>query len=244
MPTVYTAQNAYDDAVAFSMNIAIPSASQIRMVDLLHSEIWIAYPWEWTLSTLTAIPLSDGVQDYALSGSDSTFRRLTKAWLTRTDTTPDQYFGPLAIRTWLPPELSVELTTRHQAIAYQRVATNLRLRLDYSVNLPSGVVVRIDGEFAANPTRITSLSTTFSWPDEFYPVLVNGLVYHIYRWSGDRRAGDVRVDRRGNRVYSGALAAYKDALQTMAASYDTADDIMIPEAPIGARDSLAPGLFS
>lgn len=244
MATTYTAEEAYTDAVAFSQNITIPSASQLRLVDWVNGEIWTAFPWEWTLASLTAISLVDGQQDYSISGSDTDFRVLTKAWLTRTDTTPDQYFGPLSIRSWLAPELDLELTTRHEAIAYVRTSSGLRLRLDRSVNLPTSVTVQIDGEYQKNPTKLSDLSTdTFAFPDEFYSVIVNGLIYYIYRWSGDRRAGDMRIDRNGNRQYTGALAAYRDALSMMVSSYDIADQVMVPSVALGAKTTWSPGLF-
>jgi hypothetical protein len=243
MATTYTAQNAYDDAVAYSMNISIGSAAQIRLVDMIHSEIWTAFPWDWTTANLTAISLADGTQDYAISGSDGNFRKLTKVLLRRTDTSPDEYWGPLAIRKWLPPELQVKLTLRHRAIAYVRTGGNLRLRLEYNVGLGTGVAVQIEGEYQKNPTKITSLSTTFNFPDEFYNVIVNGLIYYIYRWSGDRRAGEMRIDRAGQRLYTGAMATYKDALYHMTDSYDVDDQIQVPEEPLGAGGIMAPGLF-
>jgi hypothetical protein len=243
MATTYTGQNAYDDALTYSRNITIPSATQIRLVDSVNSEIWTYFPWPWTLQTLTAISLAANTQDYALSGSDTNFRSLTKAWITRTDTAPDKYYGPLSIVDYLLPELDVKGVVNQRQIAYQRVAGNLRFRLEYSVVLGSGVAAQIDGEYWGNPTKITSLSSTFNFPDEFFTVLVKGLIYYISRWAGDSRAGGMQMDRSGNRTFTGAWASYQDALLSMAASYDMVTQFQSPSEPLGAYRGGSPALY-
>jgi len=208
---------------------------------MVNNEIWKRFPWRWISSSLTAISLVDGTQDYTVADAD--FDKLTKAWLTRTDTTPDQY-QMLDIVDFLPPQLNVEKTFRgHRAVAYVRTSAGMRLRLEYSVQLASGVTVQIDGEYKANPTKITALSSTIPFDDRHFDVLINGMVYYIFRWDNDDRAGEMRIDRSGNRTYTGAFGTYINSLDRMAASEDPYDSTTFPEDTLGDFDAVSPGLF-
>jgi len=242
MASTYTYQNVYDQAVLFSRNVTIPSAQQILLADMVNNEIWVyPFPWRWTLSNLTAISLVDDTQDYTVGDSD--FFVLTKAWLTRTDLTPDEYHM-LDIVDFLPTQLSVKQQFRiHRSIAYQKVAGNDRLRLEYAAEIPSGVTVQIDGEYKQTPTKITALSQVIPFDDRYLQVAVNGLVYYIYRLDNDPRAGDMRIDKSGDRVYTGAFGTYMNSLWAMASAEDAYARTQFPSESFGAFDSVAPGLF-
>jgi len=241
MASTYTFQNAYDIATVASSSTAITTAAQIGIADMVNKEIWKFLPWSFTSSNLTSISLSASVQDYTISNTD--VYKLTKLWLTRTDTAPDQY-KMLNLWQYLPPNLQVQQTFNgHRGIAYIKEGTNDRLRLEYSVNLPTDVTVQIDGEYQYNPTNVTALSSSIAYDDRHIDVVVNGLIYYIYRFTNDVRAGEMRIDRSGNRAYTGAFGTYMNSLQAMADTEDWADQPQFPDANFGDFRGTNPGLF-
>jgi len=242
MSSVYTYQNAIDDARLFSRNVTVPSATQIRLADIVNNEIWRFAPWRWAKGNLTAISLVDSTQDYTVSDSD--FSTLLKCKLRRTDTDPDEW-QELDIVDYLSEELNVEVTFRgHRSVAYIKTGGNDRLRLEYSVNLPSGVAVQIEGEYKVEPTSITALSAGLPFEDHYYQTAVNGLIYYIYRFDNDIRAGEMLVDKRsGERRYSGAWGAFIDSLWWMAEQEDAYPQTRFPSDSLGTAGQELPLLF-
>src|SRR6185437_14492974 len=137
----YTPQDAIN--MASALNHKAPTATmQTYAVDLVHSFIWTAFPWTWTRKALTAISLTDGVQDYALASANSTdFYRFVNLELNQTSTTPN-VVRALSQKNHLSQELVTTGgidTIRH----FSWEPSISKIRLDYPAAVPSGVTIVI-----------------------------------------------------------------------------------------------------
>src|SRR5215469_9988989 len=84
----YTSRNALDLVTTFAHGIPLTDVMAGRICDIIHSQIWAFYPWDWSISSLTAINTVDGTQDYVASSNTDILRPL-KMRLVRTDTSPN-----------------------------------------------------------------------------------------------------------------------------------------------------------
>lgn len=182
---------------------------------------------------MTAIALVDGTQDYSLDAGNTNVRKLLRLRIVRTDTTPDEY-RDLIVRDWLSPDLTPRSYTAIQSAAWEPVGT--KIRLETAVSVPSGVTLTINGEYWKNPTKIgdAQLSTAFSFDDEFFPIFVDGLMWRLYKFVGDDRAGNIQTDRNGRQTYTGQLGVFMDGLYRMAQAEDYGQQgSEFPDSPIG-----------
>ena len=67
--------------------------------------------------------------------------------------------------------------------------------------------------------------------------------YYIYEWVQDPRAGELRIDRLGNRTYTGAFGTYQNSLQAMANAEDIYDQPLFADDNWGDFSGTNPGLF-
>ena len=213
---------------------AVPTASmQYVAFDQCHSAIWRAYPWSWTLKTLTAIALVDGTQDYTVADSD--YMRLVNARITKTDITPHR-FQELSVTKFLPPELNVKKSWGNFKLISWNQATQ-KMRLEGAAQVDAGSTYQIDGEYQYTPTKQTSStwSTSLLFPDWYVSTFVEGYLYYLYKFTDDSRAGGVVTDGQGNHNYSGQLAKFYNELNSMAMSEDSnaGQQFVFPSDPIG-----------
>lgn len=242
MPFTYTPNDAITLVKSMVKNCPV-SAIQIQACDLVNSAMWIAAPFQWTRANIApSIPLVDGVQDFTVP---SQFYRLLSARITRTDITPN-YYQELDPIEWIPPELTQKMGyTSQNAICYE--TTFGMLRLTFPISVPSGVTLQIDGEYQMFPTRITSftLGTNFWFPDQYFPVFVDGLQYYFYKFTDDARAGTVQIVR-GQRMYTGQFGVFHDSLLGMCEAEDlkNGQGQEFPAEPFGMSAARAPiGIF-
>jgi len=238
----YTPNDALTIVKEFIKNPPIAAVDEF-LVDMVHSEIWTAYPWRWTLDFLTPVALVDGTQDYAWTDLD--FYRPIELWITRTDTTPDEY-QPLRIIEFHPPELNIKLGFRSlQTISLEEELS--KFRFETAVGIASGVTLRLDGKFQKTPTKIdtAALATSLIQPDYYFNVFWNGLLYYFYKFSDDSRAGNMTVDGRGNRQYTGQLGMYMGLLGKMMREEDSRGGtaVVFPDEPLGAGLATSYGIF-
>lgn len=227
----YTTQNAIDYCKPLVKNVPTVSALQDVAVDTAHTRVYTHRMWRWTLAALTAIPLVDGTQDYTIANND--FYRLKTARITRTDLTPDENIELDRVE-FLAPDLTVHSFVNSRLIAYEPVST--KLRLEWATSVPTGVTAAINGEYQKNPTKLTVGSANLFMPDTYFHVFVEWLLYNLYRFSDDNRAGTVQVVN-GRRVYTGQLGIAMDALNAMAEAEDLADGdpLIFPAEPLISR---------
>lgn len=235
MPSTYTPNDAITLVRKYCRDVPVTSIDS-QVCDIIHSKIWIYYPWRWSLSALTAIAIADGDQDLTLNIADAGFFRLMAARIVRTDTTPDEILPDLDIRNTLPPTTVKLGYPAIQAIAHDAVTG--KLRLDHAVQV-SSETLELRGEFQRQPTKIADaqLGTAFAFPDVYFGAFVEGLKWKLYEFDGNRKAGAITVTKDGRIAYSGQLGVFMGALQDLAAAEDYAgQDMLVPDVPLGARE--------
>lgn len=236
MAQTYHPQYALEVAKNYAHNIPV-SMVDSQIADVVHSWLWCAWPWPWTLAALTPIALVDGTQDYANAHTD--FLRWHNARLVRTDTTPDQYNDLITV-SHLEPELSEKGGLRNQKYLSWERPLNV-FRLERAASVGSGVTLQIQGEYQKKPTRITDANmtstTVLGFDDHHIGTYIEFLKYYMYKLADDPRAGTVVINKRGDKQYSGQLGLAYDALMRMQSLEDMFDDqqFIFPDTPIGHR---------
>src|SRR5439155_10948319 len=130
--------------------------------DQLNSQVWRAAFWRWSIITLTPIALVDGVQDYAIA--DSSFFRLFRGRLTRTDVTPNEDDEKDVVE-YLSPSKNI-YGSMYSVRAISSISTTT-IRLDAAASVPTGVTMFINGDFQIEPVKITTTSVTVVFPDDY-----------------------------------------------------------------------------
>lgn len=255
MPSTYTYQNAIDLVRKFIKDVPLSTSSvDIMLCDRINSVTFGAYPWRWTLASFTAITLVDGTQDYSLAAADATTAsggvwQIVRGRLRRTDLTPDEW-RELEVRAFLAPELTRKGGLESIKLVAYDEASN-KLRFDKAADVPTGVTLQFEGEFKKNPTKITLLSQkphevggVSTFPDQYFDVIVEGLLWKAYQYTDDSRAGSV-VYVKGTSQYTGQLGVFHDALMWMARQEDQGygTDLVFPTEPLGAGQYTSPSIF-
>lgn len=233
MPFTLTPQNCIDLVREYGHGIPV-SAVDSQIVDLINSKVYTARPWRWTIQQISsAITLVDDTQDY---NAPTNIYRLTRAFLRRTDITPDQVF-PLE-----PVELLYPNYQKQSHVTITKIALDYpsgQLRLECPPVISGSMVVQIEGDYQPHPTKITdsNLTTNFWFPDQYFPVMVEGVKWKIYQLADDPRAGNVVVDRAGRRSFTGQLAIFMSELSSMmeAEDFGNGAPVIVPDISLGAK---------
>lgn len=234
----------YRDAINFCVRLAkgIPSSNiDALAVDQVNSMFWKAYPWGWTRDSLTPIPLSNGVQDYALDSADvNKVWRMTGGRVAYTSVSPVK-FRDVRIARHLEPFLEANISwPGFQLISYE-VEYDV-LRFEGPISVPAGVTLELRGEYQLFPPKITSLEQDILFPDYHLDVFVDGMLWMIYRLADDKRAGSA-VKTPGGVQYTGQMGIFYDKLvMTKEAEEHGAEDTIYPGESIGGSMNL-PNFF-
>lgn len=206
--------------------------------DSVNSILWTAYPWRWAQKALTAIAMVDGTQDFAIAAGNTTdFYKLLRVRIAQTDCTPDQFNDKITIRDWLPPDLTKSGMWGIQSAAWDPVG--LKIRLERAMSVGTGNTFELQGEYWKNATKITDelMDAVFLFPDEYFPVFVDGVEWRLLKFIGDSRAGTIQTNRSGQRAYTGQLGVFMESLWNMMQSEDYGDEgSEYPDSPLGARE--------
>jgi hypothetical protein len=235
MASTYQVANSITYTQAICVGIPV-SAIQIAAADQINSIMWNAYPWRWAQKTMTGIALVDGTQDYTYAPAD--YMRQITARLVRTDTTPDIHDELTVVRNLVPDLTKAGFRSGLTQISYNAALT--KLRLNQAAAVPSGSTFEIQGEYQFQPTKITGTSATFPFPDQYFKVFNDGLLWQFYMLSKDDRAGTVQFTKNGA-VYTGQLGVFFDGLMAMREAEDWgAGDNIFPSDPIGVIGAGSP----
>lgn len=229
----YTYQDAVDHCTRLTKGIPVSTMSVVA-VDQVAAKFWKAYPWPWSRHALVSIPLSDGVQDYALDATDlSKVWRLLNGRITRTTSTPDEY-RDVRIMRHQEPYLYQKISWPNFQLASFEPEID-KIRLEAAVYNPSGQALQFDGEYQCFSPKVTSLASTIHFPDHNLDVFVEGLLWMLYRLADDKRAGTAIKTPVGVQ-YTGQLGIFYDALvMTKEAEEHGAGDTIYPEISIGGE---------
>lgn len=239
-------QGAYQwqDVVTVAQNLvhSIPVAAlQIYACDQINSIVHGYFPWRWTLFGIPPITATDGTQDYASVPND--FFRLVAARLIRTDVTPNQY-QPIKIANHLEVEVQRRGSINTvQSISYEPQINSFRL--DIPLQVSGTTVYQITGDYQLKPTKVTVLSQLICPPDQYFNVLVEGVLWQFYRLADDPRTGSASINRPGDKQAQGQFGIFSQALEDMKRSedYGEAIDSRYPESPLGWVRTGNPGIF-
>lgn len=214
-----------------------------QIADFVSSEMYIEYPWKQTITNTAngTIPLIDSTQDYTCTAPN--IMRLLKAWLVRTDVTPNETRDLDVLK-----DLSVDLYPRsYVAIRAVSLQQSLGLfRLDAAVNIPSGIQIELRGDYQIDPIKVADLSQVCWFQDHYAFVALEGMLYWVYKLADDARAGVTQCDAFGRIIaYTGQMGIYKGALgrMKMAEDYGFTESVF-PSDPMGLpRDSNSLNIF-
>lgn len=227
MGATYTPNDAITYVSPFIKNIPI-STVQSAACDFVQSFIWRwPVPWRWAMKPLTAISLTNGVQDYTIADSD--FMTLIRARITRTDTTPNQNNDNLTVMHFLPPDIqsNIDPMAVTSCAHVPTTSTPLRLRLTRSVGVSGAATYQINGEYKYTPTKIVSgnMATPLVFQDHYFDVYCDGLLWRLYQLADDSRA-----DKQEQRFIQNLVTAAQ-------AEDWGAGDTTYPEQPLGMSGS-------
>lgn len=244
MPKTYLAQDGLDIGVKLAMGVPLDSNEDVRarVCDMVSSKMWTYYPWATSKKNIAAgsIPLVDSTQDYA---APTDCYRLTKVSLNRTSTTPNE-----SRELDVAQELDVNLRKSSPygiRVASLQAGVNM-IRLECAVQISSGEVWEIDGEYQQFVTKITALTDALWFDDQYLEVFAKGVAYWALRFADDPRAGEVTARLPGNDVAaSGMLGEFYDGLRQMRAAEDFSgvDGIFPGDAMGTGRDDLILNIF-
>lgn len=202
-----------------------------------------------TVPSTTTIVGTIGTSGLAASGAPGTnnILRPLKLRIGRLDTSPAEY-RELKLLNNLSPELTRQggLDTISAAVLYGSTNT---FRLDLAASIGPGQIMQILGEYQFLPTKITdaTMNTALPFPDQYFNVFVEGVLWQIYRLSDDPRAGSgaYMINGSQSKTRQGQYAIYQQALENMKNIEDlgSGDEFMYPEEPLGVGRSYFPGLF-
>lgn len=214
-----------------------------QIADFVSAEMYIEYPWKQTITNTAngTINLIDSQQDYSCEAPN--IMRLVKAWIVRTDVTPNETRDLDVVK-----DLSVDLYSKsYVAIRAVSLQQSLGLfRLESAVNIPTGTQIELRGDYQIDPIKVTDLSLPIWFQDHFAFVALEGLLYWVYKLGDDSRAGSAQTDAYGRAIgYSGQMAMYKAALNRMKMTEEYGfTETVFPHEPFGLpRDSNSLNIF-
>lgn len=223
MAYTYTWQDAVDFAAKQTKGTPM-SSLDVRICDMVSSEIWTAYAWYISKTTIPAgsILLVDNVQDYS---TPSDIYTLTKACLVNTSVTPNDSRELDVVQE---QDINLIPVSPYQIRSVSLQAGVGLLRLEAAV-VTGGQAWEIQGEYKPNPAKVAALSDGIWFTDAFLNVAVEGLVYWAYKISDDKRAGGA-ITQNGRVAYSGKYAEFRAAIDRMKEAED-----------FGGVDGIFPG---
>lgn len=242
----------WDDVVTlwkpYLKNIPLSAVTPF-VCDMINSEIYDAYPWHWTVTnipvnglanaTTSLITLSDGVQDY---NCPPYIYRLLTGSIVRTDTSPVQ-IQDLNVQDDLVFDLTKRSYRNIGACSLQR-SVGL-IRLEAAVQVPSGVALSFGGDYQREPEKVSATSQTLIWPDKYFRVIAEGMLYWGYKLSDDQRAGGLATDTKGKEQATGQYGAFRSQIRWMMEAEDFGgDEQAFPSEPLGiGRDPGGLNIF-
>lgn len=229
----YTHQNIVDYVQRLVKGIPVSDIDEV-CVDQIHSIFWRAYPWRWTRGTLTPITLVDGTQDYSYANTNLWKMLSPRVRLNGTGGAVNQY-RDLRMQRWLEPDLVNKMAWPNFGLLCHDINQD-KFRFEGAVSSPTVASMQLEGEYWKQPTKVTNLGATVPFPDFYFNVEAEGILWLLYRLADDARAGTAQLIR-GQVVYTGQLGVFVDALMA-AKEYEESGsgDTIYPEAPLGSSD--------
>lgn len=203
-------------------------------VGQINSIFWLAYPWRWTRAIVTPVTLVDGTQDYQIVNTDLWKLLSARVRLNGAGGALNQY-RDLRIMRWLEPDLVNKVSWPNMQLICHNLNTD-RFRFEGAIASPSVGAMQLEGEYWLQPAKITNLASVITFPDFYFNVLAEGILWLLYRLADDARAGTAQLVR-GQVVYTGQLGVFIDAMMSAKEKEESgAGDTIYPEAPLSGSD--------
>lgn len=183
---------------------------EVRLLDDINKQFWMAGNWRWTIGTLAAIPLVSITADYTLA-VPTDFLYLVAAYISD-GAGVTRYLG---IMPTLPANGTVSGIP--DFISYQ--GSNIFRVSPIPGTLPSPTKELICYYKKKAPTitaRNAFTAGTLVFDDEYFPVYSAGVLAAAYAYGDDQRSGTVTVDGRGTVAYTGQRALFMAGIARMA----------------------------
>lgn len=180
------------------------------MLDNALKEFWMEAPWRWTLAALESATVSSNTQDINLVSSYTDLLYLVDAYITD-GTGPTRQ---LEVVPTLPTDTN--LKGQPSKVAFI-TGTPQKLRLHPT---PPGLlnttkIISMYKKVCPSLTRGTMYNPGQQvFDDEWFHVYCDLVLYHMYKFADDQRAGGVTMTANGPQ-YTGQLALYKTKIWEM-----------------------------
>lgn len=149
----------------------------VQVCDSVSSEIWNAFPWRDTCTTIPTKILVHLQQEYDVPPLIS---RLVSAQISRTAPDPTtSFYDPLEVKEALPSTHGQVHPSSIRGIALER-GVGL-IRLDQQPFINSNEVFELNGVFQMQHTRVASVDSDMWFKDQLYHVAQEGLLYWGYK---------------------------------------------------------------
>lgn len=173
------------------------SSIAVRILDDANKMLWMVAPWSWSIGALDPVTLADGVQDYTVSDPGD-FLRIQ--WAARSDSDTLYNIGVV-------PALPVLAAHKGQVKKIAHVSTsggNVTVRTWPTANSTDKVLLLYKKTSTAVTAGNKDTTTTLVFPDEFYPLYQEMVLYKAWQFFGDPRAGGAQSNGQQN-AFSGQL---------------------------------------
>lgn len=204
----------------------------VNICQFVAARMYTYHPWQFSLvQQVQTIPLVNGQQDYP---APDDMYRLTQAWIeVQYDGSPNQNYNLNVVQN-LTPDLNPTGFYGNGSIQFMRNFGILRLaNASQVVNAPQPAW--IDVEYQPQATKVTDTSQFLPFPDEYAQIAVEGVLYWLYKFGDDERAGT--MVKQGNSVeYTGQQAVFEGMLAEMAGEESAGNiDTIFPSDTMGTR---------
>jgi hypothetical protein len=229
-------------AVSTKLYKDIPiTALDATICDMVSAKMWNAYPWQERIQNIASpgTLLVDGTQDYSVP---TNIHKLLRARIIRTDTTPNYNAAVLDVVEHLEPDLEKRSYSGLRLISHE--PDSGVFRLEGAVQVPTGTVLRLNGEYELQHNKVTVTTSNPWFKDQFAEVGIKGLAYWGYKLGDDARAGTSATDGKGRVTYTGMLGEWMAGIEEMRQVEDFgALPTIFPDDTIGVSRSSAGGIF-
>jgi hypothetical protein len=219
-------------AIGGQHNRLVEDKNAATICNLCLNEMWDAYDWRESISTLPPFFLVPSRQDHGppFSTVPSDFKGLRRARCSYITGSPPSFWG-------LNVQKHLDMTqARHlpHAISYHAPKSAFRLfpRVPTNIGAPH---YQVEGTYKKNAPKITNatLDTPLPFDDEHIGVFTTGLRWAAWELSGDPRAGQVQ-EQNGAVVVTGQLGKFVNEVNGMAEEYglNDGDQNIAPAYPL------------
>lgn len=187
----------------------------LKLTNRVAYMMWMYSPWRWTLGSTPQFTLVAGQQNYAIAyPADWLYAvnaAITNGQLNEND-----------LRIIPTIETTSNLIGNPTSIAYMGNAGEgaglVRIQ-PVPAQLPVSPPQIINGLYKKTMTRFTARTIytgVMPFPDDWYWVFEEGILWAAYLYADDKRAGDATMDPKNGKVnYSGQRAVFEAAMASM-----------------------------